>query len=79
MTSNLETLHKRVAGIDVHRMKHVITVLIEDDAGNISKETREFGGFKRDLKALAAWLQGSRVELVILESTVIYWKRVYSH
>ena len=79
MTSNLETLHKRVAGIDVHRMKHVITVLIEDDAGNISKETREFGGFKRDLKALAAWLQGSRVELVILESTGIYWKSVYSH
>jgi len=26
----METLHKRVAGIDVHRMKQVVTVLIED-------------------------------------------------
>ena len=23
----MDTLHKRVAGIDVHRMKHVVTVL----------------------------------------------------
>jgi len=78
MKAQLETLHKRVAGIDVHRMKHVVTVLIEDAAGNLTRETREFGGFKRDLKALAAWLCEARVELVILESTGIYWKSVYA-
>jgi len=78
MKSQLEILHKRVAGIDVHRMKHVVSVLIEDAAGNLTRETREFGGFKRDLKALAVWLRESRVELVILESTGIYWKSVYA-
>lgn len=78
MKAQLETLHKRVAGIDVHRMKHVATVLIEDAAGNVTRETREFGGFKRDLKALAEWLRESRVELVIIESTGIYWKSVYA-
>lgn len=78
MKSQLETLHKRVAGIDVHRMKHVVTVLIEDAAGNLTRETREFGGFKRDLKALAAWLCELQVELIILESTGIYWKSVYA-
>lgn len=78
METQLETLHKRVAGIDVHRMKHVVTVLIEDDAGNVSRTTREFGGFKRDLKALAAWLAEQRVERVILESTGIYWKSVFA-
>ena len=36
MKSQLEILHKCVAGIDVHRMKHVVTVLIEDAAGNIT-------------------------------------------
>jgi hypothetical protein len=36
----METLHKRVAGIDVHRMKHVVTVLIEDDSGQTIKSTR---------------------------------------
>lgn len=78
MESHLETLHKRVAGIDVHRMKHVVTVLIEDEAGNLTRTPREFGGFKRDLKALAAWLVELRVERVILESTGIYWKSVHA-
>lgn len=75
----MEALHKRVAGIDVHRMKHVVTVLIEDDSGQTIKQQREFCGFKRDLKTLASWLQEQRVELVILESTGIYWKSVYAH
>ena len=78
MKTQLEILHKRVAGIDVHRMKHVVTVLIEDEAGNLTRHPREFGGFKRDLKALAAWLCEWRVELVILESTGIYWKSVHA-
>ena len=78
MESQLHTLHKRIAGIDVHRMKHVVTVLIEDEAGNLSRQTREFGGFKRDLKALAAWLVELRVERVVVESTGIYWKSVHA-
>lgn len=75
----METLHKRVAGIDVHRMKRVVTVLIEDDSGQPIKQQREFGGFKRDLKVLAAWLRDRGVELVILDSTGIYWKSVHAH
>ena len=75
----MEILHKRVAGIDVHRMKHVVTTLIENETGQIGKQTREFGGFKRDLKALAKWLREWDIELVILESTGIYWKSVYAH
>ena len=42
----MEAVHKRVAGIDVHRMKHVVTILIEQADGVVSSETREFGGFK---------------------------------
>lgn len=75
----METLHKRVAGIDVHRMKHVVTTLIEDETGSIGKQTREFGGFKRDLKALAEWLRALGIQLVIVESTGIYWKSVFAH
>ena len=29
--------------------------------------------------ALAAWLVELRVALVVMESTGIYWKRVYAH
>ena len=75
----LSPIHRRVAGIDVHRMLHVVTVLIEQPDGSIDKHTREFGGFKRDCRALAAWLAELHVELVVMESTGIYWKSVYAH
>jgi transposase len=75
----MEPIHKRVAGLDVHRMKHVATVLIEQEDGSLIKQTREFGGFKRDLRALIEWLQEHGVELVVMESTGIYWKSVFAH
>lgn len=52
----LSALHRRVAGIDVHRMLHVVTVPIEQPDGSVASHSREFGGFKRDCRALAAWL-----------------------
>ena len=44
----------------------------------VTKHTREFGGFKRDLKTLVAWLLELRVELVLLESTG-FTKSVFAH
>lgn len=38
----LSALHRRVAGIDVHRMLHVVTVLIEQPDGSVAKHSREF-------------------------------------
>ena len=75
----LSPLHRRVAGIDVHRMLHVVTVLIEEADGTITKHQKKFGGFKRDMKAMAAWLYELRVELVVMESTGIYWKSAHAH
>jgi transposase len=72
-------MHPRVAGIDVHRMKHVVTILIGQEDGAVSSETREFGGFKRDMRALVAWLQTHRIQQVVMESTGIYWKSVFAH
>jgi transposase len=75
----MKTLYRRVAGIDVHRVKHVATILIEQADGSTEAHTREFGGFKRDLRWLVAWLQRYAVELVVMESTGIYWKSLYAH
>lgn len=75
----MKTLYRRVAGIDVHRMKQVATILIELEQGSTEKHTREFGGYKRDLRWLIAWLQRYEVELVVMESTGIYWKSLYAH
>ena len=75
----LSPLHKVVAGIDVHRMLHVITVLVENEDGTLTKHQQSFGGFKRDMKAMVLWLLELEVERVVMESTGIYWKSAYSH
>ena len=75
----MKTLHRRVAGIDVHRMRQVATILIEQEDGSTEQHSREVGGFKRDLRWLVAWLKRYQVELVVMESTGIYWKSLYAH
>ena len=77
----METLHalqEETAGIDVHRMLHVVTVLIEQDDDTVRKEQRQFRGFKRDKRAMATWLASLGVQLVVMESTGIYWKSPYA-
>ena len=75
----LSPLYRRVAGVDVHRMLHVVTALVEQEDGTIKQHSQEFGGYRRDCRALAAWLVELGVELVVLESTGIYWKSLYAH
>jgi transposase len=75
----LSPLYRRVAGIDVHKMLHVVTVVVEHADGSIEQQSREFGGFKRDCRALSTWLAELGVELVVMESTGIYWKSLYAH
>ena len=57
---------RRVAGIDVHRMLHLVTVVVEQLDGAIEQTSREYGGFRRDCRALAAWLAELHVKLVAL-------------
>ena len=75
----LSPLYRRVAGVDVHRMLHVVTALVEQEDGTIKQHSQEFGGYRRDCRALAALLVELGVELVVLESTGIYWKSLYAH
>ena len=70
---DLHTLYKRVLGLDVHQAKISACALIDED-GVQRVERREFTTFKRDRKALADWA----VELVVMESTGIYWKSPFA-
>ena len=74
----LTTLFKRVVGLDVHQAKITACAITEDEGGNVGVELAEFGGFKRDRKALAQWVAGHRPEAVVMESTGIYWKSPYA-
>ena len=75
----MRALYRRVAGIDVHRMQHVVTVLLEQPDGSMQRQTRQYGGFRCDCRALASWLPELQVERVVMESTGIHWKSVYAH
>ena len=73
----IQSIIKRCAGIDVHKSIAVCTILIEDSAGKIYKETQEYLTFRSELKGLAQWLVGHKIEYVAMESTGVYWKSVY--
>ncbi|MBF0467263.1 MAG: hypothetical protein HQK61_00005 [Desulfamplus sp.] len=69
--SELEPIVKRCAGLDIHKMIIVATVLLEQADGTVQKETREFGTFRKHRRQLGRWLKGHDIELVIMESTGI--------
>ena len=73
----LETIVKRVAGLDVHKMVIVATVLLTQEDGEIRKETREFRTFRKHRRQLVRWLNRFGIELVVMESTGIFWKSIF--
>ena len=74
----IEPIVQRCAGLDVHKMVVVATVLIEQPDGSIYQAQREFGTFRQDRQALAQWLQEHQLELAVMESTGNYWKSIYA-
>ncbi len=75
---DLVAFYKRVLGLDVHQAQITACAIIEDESGEKQVVQRQFGTFKRDRKALAEWAASLKVELVVMESTGIYWKSPYA-
>lgn len=73
----IEPTAGNVAGIDLHKAIVLCTLLKESPDGQLAKETREYKTFREDLRNLALWLKASDVELIVMESTGIYWKQIY--
>ena len=71
-------IYKRVIGLDVHQAQITGCAITEQPDGSVTYERREFGGFKRDRKALAEWARAIGPDVVVMESTGIYWKSPYS-
>jgi transposase len=59
-------------------MQVTVTVLLEQSDGQLQESTREFGTFRADRLALAEWLNSLNVEPVVMESTGIYWRSIFS-
>lgn len=71
-------IYKRVIGLDVHQAKISACAVIEQADGTVTVEHQEFGAFKRDRQALAQWAREGRPDVVVMESTGIYWKSPYA-
>lgn len=72
----MNTLHKRCAGLDVHKAEVVACVRLVA-RGKVSHEVRRFPTTTRGLMALAEWLESLGVTHVAMEATGVYWKPVW--
>jgi transposase len=69
---------KRCAGLDVHKMVVMVTVLLEQDDGSITEELRQFGTFRKHRRQMVRWLKRMDVQLAVMESTGIFWKSIFA-
>lgn len=74
----LKPIYRRVIGLDIHQAKISACAVSEQSDGSVVVEMQEFGGFKRDRRALAQWAKSFNPEIVVMESTGIYWKSPYA-
>lgn len=74
----METIFRKCAGIDVHKMFVVTCVRLMDEGGNVHEEVRRFSTVTRELLEMGDWLKASAVTHVAMESTGVFWKPVYN-
>ena len=75
---DLTPMHKRVIALDVHQAKITACAMVEHEDGRVEVIKRDFGAFKRDRRALAQWSLEIRPEVVVMESTGVYWKSPFA-
>ena len=72
----MQTLHKRCAGLDVHK-REVVACLRRVIRGKVTHEVRRFPTTTRGLIELADWLEQAECTHVAMEATGVYWKPVW--
>jgi len=73
---DITPLYKRVIGLDVHHEQVTACAIVDGSGENDSVAFQTFGTFHNDCQSLAKWAKGFRPDLVVMESTGIYWKAV---
>ena len=72
----MKTLHRRCAGLDVHK-KEVVACLRLVARNKVGHEVRRFPTTTRGLIELAEWLDEAECTHVAMEATGVYWKPVW--
>ena len=72
----MQVVHARCAGLDVHKETVVACVRVASGK-SVSEEVETFSTLTKSLYELAAWLVESKVTLVGMEATGVYWRPVW--
>lgn len=74
----MEVIHRRVAGLDVHKKSISACIRMLDEAGHVEKTTRTFETMTDSIRMLSEWLSAQQVTHVAMESTGVYWKPIFN-
>ena len=75
---DIQPIFRCAVGMDVHLTVIAVCVIIAEAGGEPEVHRRQFGTFKRDRRAMADWIAGFAPDVVVMESTGIYWKSPYA-
>lgn len=68
---SFQVVHHNAAAIDVGSRENWVAIGQEDE------QVRDFGVFTEDHHELARWLKSQDIQIVVMESTGIYWKALF--
>lgn len=74
----METLHSHCAGLDIHQKEIVVCTDIGSSDEELIKEIRTFPTMTKNLYEMLQWLEELNITHLAMESTGIYWKRVFN-
>ena len=75
---DIQPIFRCAVGIDVHLVLICVCIIVAQPGLEPEAHRREFGGFQRDRRAMAEWIASFKPEVVVMESTGIYWKSPYA-
>lgn len=74
----LTAIYQSSIGLDVHQRQISACAITSGLDGQVTVEHCQFGSFKRDRRALAEWCASKAPDVVVMESTGIYWRSPYT-
>jgi transposase len=75
---DIQPIFRCAVGIDIHLALICVCIIIAEPGLEPAVHRREFGGFQRDRRAMADWIASFQPDVVVMESTGIYWKSPYA-
>jgi transposase len=76
--NDVPPIYRCSIGLDVHQSQITACAIIGKSDGTTEVVHKRFGAYQRDRRALSEWASSLKPEIVVMESTGIYWKSPYA-